>query len=790
MIEAQAVDPSVSKRALPLNATDLHTVCVLCSHNCGLLVDVADGRITDVRADPSSPITEGYVCNKGFSIGHYVHHAQRLEHPLRRRPDGTFERVSWEDAVGEIASRLSTIRETHGGRAIGFVGFGGQGNHLGVFYGLSFMRAVGSQRWFNAYAQEKTQHHLIDFWMFDAPPTCFFYPDEEHTKYLLTLGSNPKISNRGHNATDTYKKLHADPTRRLTIADPRITETTRQADRHLRVRPGTDVYLLLGIAATIVQKGLVDEAFVRDRTIGFDGLRPILAEVDVTEMARRCGIPLPELVATATEFATAETAAIAYDLAVEQTWFSTLISYLIRVIVVITGNAGRIGGQIFLESVAPPNRDAERFAEPERALASGIPGIRALGNWFMFSPNLVPEEIMVDHPERIRALMIDSTNPFLSFADTAAWRAARAKLDLMVVIEVAMTETAREADFVLPAPVGYEKWEIAAFPKAYPAVPTQLRPPVVPGPREALPEGEIYARLAEAMNLFGEAPGELHELAAAAHTAEGAQLFFMRLSELAREAGDGRGTPRMLYWAYRTLGPHLESPQLVQVWVQMLLNVMSRPESVLRTLGETWRGRNPFEIALELFRRVMAHPEGVEVARTDPATCLEDNIGFADKKIRVAPEPMLGEIRRAMDTAPQADPEYPFMLASGLRTRWNANTIQRDPKWRKGRGPHCALHLSPADAARLAVASGDELVISTRRGSVRLPAEVDRNVTEGHVWMPNGFGMAYPKDESDPEGELVVQGANPNELTDAADRDPFTGCPHHKAVRCRLEKAA
>ena len=785
---AQAVDPSVSSTPIPLHAKNLATVCTLCSHNCGLRVDVEDGRITEVRADETSPITQGYVCNKGFSIGHYVNHAQRLTEPLRRRADGTFEPVSWDEATTEIAERLGAINGEHGGQSVAFVGFGGQANHLGVFYGLSFMRALDSHRWFNAYAQEKTQHHLIDFWMFDAPPTCFFYPDEEHTKYLLTLGSNPKISNRGHNATDTYKALYKDPTRRLAIADPRVTETTRQADRHLQVKPGTDAYLLLGMVATIVRRDLVDHDFLAQRVTGFEELQAALADVDVAEMARRCGVSEDDLVATATEFATAESAAIAYDLAVEHIWFSTLISYLVRVLVVITGNAGRLGGQIFLESVAPPNRDAHRFEEPARAVASGLAGIRALGNWFMFSPNLVPEEIMVDHPDRIRAMVVDSCNPYLSFADTKAWRAAREKLDLMVVIEVAMTETARDADFVLPAPVGYEKWELAAFPKGYPQVMTQLRPPVVPGPKDAMPEGEIYARLADKMNLFGEPPAELHELAAQADTPEGAERFFMRMNELART--DEKGTPRMLFWAYRTLGPHLASPQLTQVWVQTLLNAFSRPEAVLRTLGESWRGKSPFAMGLELFKRMMEHPEGVEIARVDPENCLDDNIGYEDKQIRLVPEALLGEIRRAIETDVPHDPDYPFMLGLGLRTRWNANTIHRDPKWRKGRGPHCALHVSPDDAERLGVESGDTLRLTTPRSAVTLPAEVDRNVRDGHVWVPNGFGMEYPKDENDPTGPLERQGINLNELTDAHYRDPITGNPYHKSMHCRVERAA
>ena len=125
------------------------------------------------------------------------------------------------------------------------------------------------------------------------------------------------------------------------------------------------------------------------------------------------------------------------------------------------------------------------------------------------------------------------------------------------------------------------------------------------------------------------------------------------------------------------------------------------------------------------------------------------------------------------------------MLAAGLRTPWTANTIQRDPAWRKGRGPHCTLHLSQSDAERLGVAQGHNVRLSTRRGSVELPASIDKRLMDGHVWVPNGFGAAYP----DEDGTLRVQGVNLNELTDANDRDPLSGCPHTKYTLCRVEAA-
>lgn len=788
MTASRTVHPSISRDPIALDAVDLPTVCVLCSHNCGIRVDVAAGRMVDVRPDERNPITAGYICNKAVTVPHYAHHGQRVEHPLKKKADGSFERISWEQAIDEIAAKLARIREEHSPRSIALCGVGGQANHLDAPFASSFLRAVGSRRWFNAYAQEKTQHHLVDQWMFDAAPSVFFHADLEHVRYLLVMGTNPRISNRGHNPTETFKALGAREGCTVVVVDPRETETTRGADRHVRVQPGGDVYLLLGMAATIVQNELYDAEFLRAKTEGFTEVRDALSRIDVGEMAARAGLPRDEVVEMATGLARTRPASIMFDLGVEQTPFSTLLSYLIRLNLALTGNIGKEGTNLFLETIIPPTLSEGRNEVPERALASGIPAIRALGNFAMFSPTLLPEEVLLDHRERIRALIVEASNPILSFSDANAWREAFSKLDLSVVIDPAFTETARLADYVLPAACGYEKWEMAVFPKRHPQIEVQLRPPVIPGPAEALPEAEIYARLAEKMGIVDPLPADLAALAEPV-TPEARAAFLGaamgRLGEVAKRGINGES--QLIFWGYRALGHHFPSPVLVAMWAQAQQNALARPEAVLRTLGPDWSARGPLEIGEEIFRRMLAHPEGVEIARTNPDTNLDDHIGFADKKVRLAPAAMIEEMERAAGTVPAADPEYPFVLGSGLRTRWTANTVQRDPAWRKGRGPHCELNLSAPDAERLGIAKGDKVRIETRRGAIELPAAIDGKLRDGYVWMPNGFGMQYG---GEGKGPLEVLGANCNEITDTADRDPFTGCPHHRLVRVKLTRVA
>ena len=783
-MSAVQVDPSISKVPIETNAKDQTTVCVLCSHNCGLIVDIKDGHIENIRADASSPISHGYICNKGFSVDHYVNHAQRLSHPLKRKPDGGFEQISWDQAIPEIAERLTTIIAQHSPRACGLVGIGGQANHLDAPYGVTFLSLMKSRRFFNSLAQEKSQHWLVEKWMLDSSSGTMLHPDHDHADFLLVMGTNPHISNRGHKPTDALKSLARNENRTMVVVDPRITETSRQADRHLRVRPGTDVYLLLAMVKVIVEQDLGDAEFIADKTLGYQELKAQLAEVDIADMAQRCGLEVADVVATATEYATAKTAALLWDLGVEMTLFSTLNSYLIHLLIALTGNMGRRGGNVFTSNLNPPTPDNRRHAEPERALASGISAISALTRLGIFSPVLVPEEIMHDHPERLRALIVEGSNPLLSFPDTRRWLEAREHLDLLVVIEPTMTETALVADYILPTPTGYEKWEMASFPRGYPRVQTQLRPPILPAPGEALPEGEIYNRLAEAMGLVPEPPQELSELAKDAREPAGAAAYLKALQTAAKAAKFSAP----LYWAYRTLGPQLDSPVLSSVWFQAVMNGVTRKNAVVRVLGPEWQERDAFAVGIELFRRLLAHPEGIEVAELDMDANLDERIGFEDGKIRLMPEDIVAELGRAVSTRPAEDPDYPFVLASGLRTRWTANTIQRDPSWRKGRGPHCALNLSPGDAQRMGVIDGDRIRLRTRRGQVELPAVVDKKLMEGHVWMPNGFGMIYPTEDNGANADL--NGVNMNAYTDTAARDPFTGCPYHRFVPCQIERVS
>jgi anaerobic selenocysteine-containing dehydrogenase len=258
------------------------TACILCSQNCGIEVSVEGRRLARFRGDRAHPSTKGYTCEKALRLDHYQNGRDRLTSPLRRRPDGTFEAVSWETAIREVAERFLRVREAFGGEAIFYYGGGGQGNHLGGAYARATRAALGSVYTSNALAQEKTGEFWVDGQLFGRP-RCHTCPDFEHAEVAVFVGKNPWHSHGFPRARATLKAISQDPGRALVVIDPRRTETAELADHHLQIRPGTDAFCLSALLGVLVEEDLVDHAFLDRRTNGFPALREALVAVPVAE---------------------------------------------------------------------------------------------------------------------------------------------------------------------------------------------------------------------------------------------------------------------------------------------------------------------------------------------------------------------------------------------------------------------------------------------------------------------------------------------------------------------------
>jgi anaerobic selenocysteine-containing dehydrogenase len=371
-------------------------------------------------------------------------------------------------------------------------------------------------------------------------------------------------------------------------------------------------------------------------------------------------------------------------------------------------------------------------------------------------------------------MIVEAANPAHSLADSKRFREALAALDTLVVIDVAMSETAQLADYVLPASTQFEKAEATFFNFEFPENYFHLRPRLFAPPPGPLPEAEIHARLVEALGAVGEAHlAPLREAALEGRTVY-AQTF------MARVVSDTRLAPLAPVLLYRTMDLPEELKEGAVVFGLALRAVMQSAPSIARA----GFGGAPLEAADRLFSAILENPQGIVFAVDEWPDVLR-RIATPDRKIHLELPDLLAALDELLhDRATAGDRTFPFVLSAGERRSFTANTIIRDPSWRK-KDPAGALFISPADAADLGVDTGDSLRLTTRTGSAVVAIEVSDRMQRGHVSLPNGLGLGYPT-----EAGVVATGIAPNELTALEDRDPFVGTPWHKHVPARLERIA
>ncbi len=455
--------------------------------------------------------------------------------------------------------------------------------------------------------------------------------------------------------------------------------------------------------------------------------------------------------------------AVLEDLGTQMNRHSTLVSYLQRLMWITTGNFGRKG----TNNVALGFGGIGGGHRAGKTPVTGAPIIAGL-----IPCNSVAEEILTDHPDRFRAMIVDSGNPVHSLAESQKFREAMAKLDCTVVIDVFMTETAMEADYVLPAANQYEKAEATFFNFEFPNNYFHVRTPLFKAPDSVLPECEIHSRLVEAM---GAMPQDIVDSWNAALEDSRVAFSIKVLEDMSANPAIMGIMPALLHRTLaRTLPEGMENA--VGVWALAQEFSMRNPEQ-LQAAGITDAGEG---LGNALFDALLAGKSGTVFSSEGWDGSMNRLKGG---KINLSNPELIEEIGVLEEGAPsEATGDFPFLLSAGERRAFTANTIMRDPEWRR-KDFDGALLMNPDDAARLNLGSGSTATVTSTTGVVTALVETSDRMMRGHVSLPNGLGLHYP----DENGESRLHGVAPNELTSLDDRDKFAGTPWHKSVPVRIE---
>ena len=317
------------------------TSCVLCYHNCGLEVQTEGNKIVKVRADKDHPRTKGYMCRKGKRIPFYQSHKERLTYPLKREGDG-FKRISWDQAINEIAAKLKEILSLHGPRALAYMGGGGQGSHVEAGFGRTLLTALGSQYHYSAIAQELSGLFWVNGRAYGRQ-NLHTGADLDRAKNFLVMGWNGYVSNAGVNrARERIDEFSKDPAKRLIVVDPLRSETAGRANIHLKPRIGTIALFLKSLIAIILQEGWENREFIARHCTGFEQVQGWFRNFDAASALRVCGLDHAEVRELARIYAS-ESTAMRTDLGLLMDRQSTMNSYLEMILMAVCGRIGTSG---------------------------------------------------------------------------------------------------------------------------------------------------------------------------------------------------------------------------------------------------------------------------------------------------------------------------------------------------------------------------------------------------------------------------------------------------------------
>ncbi len=467
------------------------SVCALdCPDCCSLLINVdEEGRGSRLRGNPAHPITQGFLCGKVARYLEREYSPERLLHPQRRvggKGEGHFARITWDEALDEIATRLKQIADEHGSEAILPYSFAGSMGKL-IANGMDrrFFHRLGASRLARTICSAAGEAGLKAAvgHQYGTEPEQF-----RHSKLILAWGANilatnvhlwPFIVEARRNGAKFY------------TIDPVRHKTGDLADKHFAIRPGTDAALALGLMHVIIREMLFDAEYVSGHTSGFDELASKVAEFTPALVCNLTGIPADQIVSLAREYATVRPAAIRVNYGIQRSERGGMAMRLISYLPGLTGSWREVGGGLQLSTSGAFSLNNTSLQRPDLQ-------IRALGREArIVNMSEIGKLLNETTDPAIHALIVYCSNPAATAPDQNAVRRGLGRKDLFTVsIEQFQTDTADWADIVLPTTTFLEHTDLYT---AYGHYYLQLARPALKAPGECRSNVEIFRELARRM---------------------------------------------------------------------------------------------------------------------------------------------------------------------------------------------------------------------------------------------------------------------------------------------------
>jgi len=682
-----------------------HRTCPLCEAMCGIVIEHRGGAVLSVKPDREDVLSRGHICPKAVALKDIHEDPDRLRHPMRRTSAG-WEEISWAAAFDLVERRIAEVRERHGPNAVAIYAGNPTVHNLGAMLGVGdFIRAVRTQNLYSATSVDQLPHMVASHAMF-GHQFLIPVPDVDRTQLFVCIGGNPVASGGSiMGAPGFEKRVAALRARggRFVVIDPRRTESAEVADEHLSIRPGTDVFLLLGLLREIFVSGRADFGHLAGRVAGLEALRSAVLAFDPAQLAARTGISGDRVAGLAREIA-AEPRALVYGRVGACTQeFGGLVLWLIYCLNAVTRHLDHEGGMMFAEPAVDLTR-AYGSKGHYGKFHSRVRGLPEFGNELPVAT--LAEEILTAGPGQVRALLTFAGNPVLSTPNGRQLDRALESLEFMVSVDPYLNETTRHAHLILPpvSPLERSHYDIALSGFAVRNV-AKYSPPLFEKPAGALHDHEILAELTARLGMSQGKAGLAARAGAAfaRRLGPGGQLDLML-----RTGAYGMPYRGWVRWAAALPG------------LGAIRRQLAAPE------------RRPQGLSL---RRLEASPHGIDLGPLEPS--LLRRLATPDGTVQLAPERHLQDLERAARVLAQAAPS--LMLIGRRHVRSNNSWMHNSQRLVKGKA-RCTLMMHPDDAADRGVADGATVRLRSRVGEVEVPVEVTDHVMPGVVSLPHGWG--------------------------------------------------
>jgi anaerobic selenocysteine-containing dehydrogenase len=710
----------------------VHTTCRLCLVRCGIVVETDEaGRISRLVGDRAHRLSKGYLCIKGKASLDIATSPKRVLHPLRRagsRGAGRWERVSWDAALDDIATRLNRIIAEHGARAVAV-----QALPPKEYFAYDvFCNLIGSPTFFKHDSHQCfTPQLMADTLTYGNLLTYPSYTSVDDADLVVLWGINPSETNGSkHQRVRDAQRRGA----RTIVVDPRPTRSAREADLWLRVRPGTDAALALGIINEMIGNGWYDRAFVAAWTVGFDALRARAAAYTPERVAAITWIPADEVRTAARMIGQARAAALYTFIGVTMGGNSIASIRLMGFIPALTGRIDQPGTNGFLPPTGarmPGYYAANLGVADNRNLAEQLSAERfplLAGPHAITTPYPHPRQVidamLTGKPYPVRALWTNC-NPLVGLEDTATTIEALKQLDLMIVSDLFESPTARLADYILPVSMHLESDAISEYSGIN----------MIWARRKAVqPQGEAREEADVVLDVLG-------------RMGYGDQLPFRTNREL-------------LDFRLEPLGMRFDE---------------------FAERGSYVRPTEPLKYRSGKLRRDGKPGFNTPSGKIEFASGTLARFGYDPLPDFV--EPLLGPTR-----SPELAERYPLVLISGTRTVEYYSTLGIEVPRLRRRRPFPSLEMAPETAAAHGLAEGDWVSVAAPTTERTISRQVA--ILPGmHPRVVNAEGLWYLPGREDLLDGVLAVGANVlTPLTDEV--DPVCGGSIARCLLCRIEKTA